>query len=375
MISGSFLPTIGGLQIQLKYLIESLAEQGVEIYFLSYSDGERFINIKYNGFPKFIRLKHKNSILGCVELYKIIKKISPQIIHIHSAERQAFQISILKMLKFVKQPFLITSHGVDIMTCREIGYGLRLKPINAFIIKLILKQSIKHVIVGKSMKKYALKAGSTPDKIIEINNGVPLINKIISREKCKSVFNKHDICSNDFVLLSLSGLRPLKGIEYLIMAMSLIVRKIPNAKLILACKSDNYENYIKNLVKTFNLEQNVKFIGFVTDEEEKIVLIRRSDVFCKPSLLEACSVAILEAMKEGKVVIASTPGGIDIITNGRNGILVRPKDHKDFANKAIEIFQDKKLREKIENNAKNDIINFDIKKTATKYFSLYKDII
>lgn len=374
MISASFLPTIGGMQFQIKYLIEALTEQGVKVFLLSHDDGEKFLNKNTCGFPKFIKLKHRDPILGCVELCKLIKEISPHIIHLHNAEINAFQLALLKLFRFISQPFIITSHGVDIMTYKEIRYGLRLSPIYACGVKFTLHKCAKHVIVGKSMEKFAIEAGSKPDKIVEINNGVPCTNKKILKEKQISILTKYGIASNEHVLLSLSGLRPLKGIEYLVKAMPKILSYIPNARLVLACKGGRYEDYIRGIVKSLRLEQYVKFIGFVTNEEEKISLIRACDIFCKPSLLEACSVAILEAMREGKVVIASVPGGIDIIIHNRNGLLTRPKDPDDFADAVIKVVKNRNLKEKIERYAKNDIKEFEIQKIANQYISLYEEV-
>ena len=122
MISASFLPVVGGVQFQVKYQAEAIAEKGVELFFLSYVDGQRFLEKKSNGFPEFIKLKHKNPIFGAIELFILIKKNSPDVIHIQSAEMQAFQIAFLKLLGFIRQPFIITSYGVDIMTSLEICY-------------------------------------------------------------------------------------------------------------------------------------------------------------------------------------------------------------------------------------------------------------
>lgn len=374
MISASFLPVIGGVQFQVKYLAEAIAEEGVELFLLSYSDGQRFLDKKSNGFPEFIHLKNNKPISGMLELYRFVKKNSPDIIHIHSAELQAFQIAFLKLLGLIRQPFIITSYGVDIMTSPEIGYGFRLRPFLNLIIRFILEKSARHVIVGKSMNRFALEAGSAPDKIIEINNAVPLIKKEISKEKVAQILEKFKINSEGPVLFSLSGLRPLKGLEYLVRAMPKIIREFPKAKLILVGKSGEYEKYIRSIVNSLGIEKNVEFVGFIDDEDEKIVLLRRADIFCKPSILEACSIAILEALREGRVVVASVPGGIDIITDNKNGLLVQVKNSEDFADKVIKVLKDKNLRIKIETEAREHVKNFDIKKIASQYVSLYKNI-
>ena len=74
------------------------------------------------------------------------------------------------------------------------------------------------------------------------------------------------------------------------------------------------------------------------------------------------------------MVVASVPGGIDIITDNKNGLLVQVKNSEDFADKVIKVLKDKNLRIKIETEAREHVKNFDIKKIASQYVSLYKNI-
>ena len=371
MFASTFLPTIGGLQYQVKWLAEGIAEQGEEIYLLTPNDATLYIEQKENGFPKNINLNfNKNHFLNVLKLRKALNEIKPDVVHAHSALPSGFYTVLANSLKFENVPIIITSHGDDIMTLKEIKYGLRLSPIHSFLIKSTLRRCSKHVIVGKSMKKYAIDAGSSADKIVEINNCIPP-ERDIPEDQLKEVKYKYNISQDENILLSLSGMRPLKGLEYLLMAMPEVIERFPNTRLLLAAKGKDYEKYLKNIVKNLKLEKNVDFIGFVTGDE-KWALIKLCNVLCKPSLLEACSVAILEAMQQGTVVMASIPGGIDIITHGQNGLLTKTSDPVDIAEKIITILEDGDLRERVEKQAKKDVKNFDVKKIAKRYISIYK---
>ena len=226
-------------------------------------------------------------------------------------------------------------------------------------------------------KSYIIKE-EIPEKVYEI-----FIEQITHGSKglCFTKFHpqkireRYGISPQDYVLLSLSGIRPIKGIEYLVKAMPKILKFFPDTKLILACKGEEYEKYIRDIVNSLKLEQNVKFIGFVTDEIEKLCLIRTCDIFCQPSLLEAFGLAILEAMREGKVVVASIPGGINIIDDGKNGLLVPPRNPESFADAVIKVLSNKEFRKRIEDSAMEDIKEFDIQRTAEQYISLYKALV
>lgn len=373
MISESFLPVTGGLQFLLKYLTEEMAKSS-EIFLLSYSDGESHLKKNNVGFPKYIHLRHKNRLLGLLEFAWQIRKISPDVIHVHSAETNAFQVALLIFLKIIRKPLLVTSHGSDIMIYPEVGYGVRLRPFYPKIVRFVLKVCDRHVLVGKTMRPFALDSGSHEEKMIVINNGLPLAKINISEEKTRATLEKFGIRDSDIILLSLSGLRPLKGIDILVKSFRTVSHEFPNAKLLLACSSGSYEQEIRKMVKDMQFEEKIRFIGFVTDEEEKVALVRRCDIFCKPSRLEACSVAILEAMREGRVVVASFPGGEDIIENNIDGILVPVEDSDAYAAAVISVLKNEHLRKQIEENARKNIEKFDISKIALRYLNLYEKL-
>ncbi len=369
MFTSSFLLNIGGLQYQVKWLAEGIAKQGEEIYLLTPNDATSHIEQNKNGFPKNVNLNFtKNHVNNILKLRKALKEIKPDVIHVHSALPGGFYTVLATFLNLKRVPLIITSHGDDIMTVRDIKYGLRLNPIYSFLVRYTLRKCSKHVIVGESMRKYAIDAGSSVNKIIKIDNCIPPEKNVLELNKTK---HKYNISQDTNTLLSLSGMRPLKGIKYLLMAMPKIIKKIPNTRLLLAAEGKDYETYLRNLVKDLKLDKNVEFIGFVTGDE-KWALVKLCDVVCKPSLLEACSVVILEAMQQGTIVMASIPGGIDIITHGQNGILTNTSDPIDIAEKIIAILEDGDLRVKIEKQAKENVKKFDVENIAKQYISLYK---
>lgn len=327
VISENFLPVIGGMQYEIEYLKNALKEIGIFSYFVS-----------------------KN-------IYKNIKKINPDVIQVHQADIRAFKVVMLKKLRLIKQPIVITSHGIDIMLRKDIGYGLRLKLRNRIAIRWILRNCDAHVLVSKNMHSYAKDAGSKSP--IVIPNGIPLDRKPKEKRFSRS-------------LLSLSGFRPLKGLDALITALALVKSKGYAFRLYMACKGDDRE--VRQLVKDYCLERSVKFLGFIKDEEKRNKLIDSVDILCKPSLLEATSIAVLEAMRAGKIVIG-TEACSDIITDRHDGMLSMSDDIEEFARNIIRIFKYHDLRWEIEKNALETVKLFDIKKTATRYKVLYEKVI
>ncbi|MFI5416885.1 MAG: GT4 family glycosyltransferase PelF [Nitrososphaerales archaeon] len=96
-------------------------------------------------------------------------------------------------------------------------------------------------------------------------------------------------------------------------------------------------------VKSFHLEDTVKFMG-VTREPEKIY--NEADVVAVSSVTEGFPFAIIEAMACGKAIVAADVGGVGEALQGC-GILVKSRHPQEFANAIVMLLKDKKLREEL----------------------------
>ena len=159
----------------------------------------------------------------------------------------------------------------------------------------------------------------------------------------KSVSDKK---SKKFVIGNISRLTREKGQDVLIRAFSLVVKQIPHAKLILVGGGPD-ENYYKRLIKNLNLKNNVEMSGFVSNVD---VELKKMDIFVFPTVwkLEGFGLVTIEAMAHRLPVIASNIGPVPyILDNNVNGVLFKPGDHVDLANKIISLYLDEKRRNKI----------------------------
>ena len=371
MFTSSFLPTIGGLQYQVKWLAEGIAEQGEEIYLLTPNDASAYIEQK-NGFPKNVNLAFgKSHFLNIIKVRKAIQQIKPDVVHVPSVIPDGFYAVVATFSMNV--PIVITSHGIDIVTIKEIGYGYRLNPIYSIIIKAVLRRCDKHVVVSKSMMPFAIDAGSSMDRLCKIHDIAPPDKRNISTQAIEKVRKKYNI-NNSKTILTLSGMRPIKGLEYLIRAMPIILEKNPDTRLLMTCRGE-YEDYIRNLVLKMGIQDNVDFIGFI-EGEEKDVLTCICDVFCMPSLYESFGIAILDVMQYGTAVVASDTGGIpEIIENGKNGLLCKPKDHVQLAECINALLVDTELNKRIGMAGKSGMYRFDVKHICDEYISIYKEVV
>ena len=183
--------------------------------------------------------------------------------------------------------------------------------------------------------------------IAVIPNGIDL-NKV----KCLStqdVRNELGIKKDRKIILFVGVLRPIKGLPYLIKAMTIIKDK--NKKLLLVGDGEERDQ-LEDLVKKLKLEKYVTFIGKVPyDDVFKYMVV--SDILVLSSLSEGLPNVILEAMAAGLPIVATRVGGIpDIVKDGENGFLIDPKNPEQIAEKINLFLEDDKLREKISKNNK-----------------------
>jgi len=106
------------------------------------------------------------------------------------------------------------------------------------------------------------------------------------------------------------------------------------------------------------------------------------DVFVLPSIIdsggetEGLGMVILEAMKSGLPVIASSVGGIiEIIKNEENGLLVPPKDPKSIAVAIEKLLSDSELRKKFIENSKKTLEEFLPQTIAHQHLDIYHNLV
>ena len=75
----------------------------------------------------------------------------------------------------------------------------------------------------------------------------------------------------------------------------------------------------------YDSEYGIVWLGFVADEQRRIEILRGSDVFILPSLVEGLSLSLLEAMACGLACIATDVGADGEVLQGQAGIIVNPQ--------------------------------------------------
>lgn len=168
-----------------------------------------------------------------------------------------------------------------------------------------------------------------------------------------NLFEAVEIRKSETPLITYVGrIKNYKNIQKIIEATSILKRDFPNIKLIVGGKGD-YLNSLKNLVNKLELNRNVEFTGYLS-EDEKVELLAKSWLFITMAEKEGWGITVIEANAVKTPAIGSdVPGLRDSIIDGETGILVPLGDSQKLAEKIRDVISDTALLKKLSENAFN----------------------
>ena len=155
------------------------------------------------------------------------------------------------------------------------------------------------------------------------------------------------------VIVSIGRLVARKGSDQLIKAMPEVLKQFPKSKLLLV-GTGNYQKRLKRLVQNLKVEESVIFTGRV-DHDLLPDYFRLGDIFAAPCRsryggleVEGLGIVYLEASACGVPVIAGKSGGApDAVLDGKTGLLVNGRDHREVSAALIKLLSDQPLRQKM----------------------------
>ena len=224
----------------------------------------------------------------------------------------------------------------------------------------------------KSLDSYC-KFGYCISKTLLITNGVDtdIFKPRLDQEKDKlySYFS-----NGEKRLTMIANWMPQKNFDLLIKSLSLVKNQNVNFKCIMIGREITNENYIlKNLIKDYDLENNIILFGYVSNTNQ---LIRHFDYNILCSNSEGFPNGLIEAMSSGVPCISTDVGDAkEIISN--TGWICKINDSKSLSESILEA-----LNESEENHLKRRLLcrqrvirNYKLIRICNEYINLYNYII
>jgi glycosyltransferase involved in cell wall biosynthesis len=302
----------------------------------------------------------------------VCNKFYPDIVHIHGTE---FTQGLSCMRKLPSLRYIISIQGL-LSVCAEYYYaGMSFRDV---IKNITFRDLVKGDTLFQARKKFEERGlfeleyiertkhviGRTKWDFAHIKALNPKVNYHFCNESLRNSFyfaKKWSLnnCNPYTIFLSQAGY-PVKGLHQVIRAVSIVKIEYPDLKIRLAgpnitrrqsikdkLKFSGYGKYLRKLLIKHNLENNVYFLGMLS-EEQMITEYQKAHVFICPSSIENSPNSLGEAQIIGVPSIAAYVGGIpDMIENGETGLLYRFEEVEMLAENIRSIFRDNYLARKL----------------------------
>ena len=247
-------------------------------------------------------------VLG--KVYKTIKRINPDVVHVHCS---LLTIAMATLL-FPRPKYFHTIHS-SADRCLGSKYY---KP----LFKLLYKRKVQAVTISTtSMASY--------DKLYNLSNSVCITNgrsQMITTDKFDlvskevSAFKVH---GDDKIFLHVARYHPIKNQQLLFKTFQRLNSEGEHVQLIVIGNG-----FDLSALAAYNTSPVIHLLGEKRNVADYLAV---SDFFVLSSKMEGLPISLLEAMSMGVIPVSTPAGGVcDVIINGTNGYVSKTHAEEDF---------------------------------------------
>lgn len=291
---------------------------------------------------------------------------------IHAQDTGFSGLSAIIASKILRIPVIISSHGIRHKSLELIIKGKLKRILYKIEYKIdifTIKYSKKVIVDNPDIKRYYKEIVNNDIEFIPIP--IKVKNFEYSLSKRNSLRNELGLSDAYTIICFIGRFSSEKNLLTLIESFSNASQK--DSSLILVMVGDGViESQIKNLVKEKRIEDKVIFCGIRTDVDR---FLCGSDIFVLPSFIEGMSTALLEAMATGISIICSDISANRQLLSNNDAIFINPYKVEEIKVAILNLSKDKPLRQKLGENAKKKVLQYDEEIVFSKINDIYKSII
>ncbi|MBO9129633.1 glycosyltransferase family 4 protein [Bacillus sp. 165] len=353
MLAWEYPPMIvGGLGRHVYELSKSLAKEGHSVHVITtFIEGESVYECKHNVHIHRVKSLYENkdhfykwinglneAMLQYVNCF--FSKNEFDLIHAHDwlvctsaiAIKQKYNIPLITTIH-------ATEHGRNNGIHTKLQYEIHMKE------KELTQASDAIVVCSQYMKvEVAEILNASQQSIFVFPNGID--DKFFEQVTGSTDIRTKYQLENQKLVFSIGRIVNEKGFQTIVDAAPSVIAKCRNVFFIIAGKGPMLE-YYRRLVNDRGLSKTIKFLGHITEEEQRAFL-QQSDIVLVPSLYEPFGIVALEGMLAKKPTIVSDVGGLsEIISHGRTGYKMEPGNSHSLVQQITAVLDEKKEAEKI----------------------------
>ena len=359
VVTRNFPPDVGGIQILMEGLCNSLLSHGpVKVFADQFENSGDYdksskLNIeRISGFKIFRKYRKANLVSD----------------YIRQNEVRATFFDHWKSVENLKAETIKNKKTFCLIHSKEINHNLG-SSLNKRMIKSLDK--VNYIIANSNFtKNLAIAHGVKEAKINIIHPGCnyPIEIKDEYKKQAKDIFD------NAFPkIITVARLDKRKSHQNILMTIKNLKSKFPKIKYISVGDGEEKEN-LSDLRDELGLQNDALFVH-KSSEQLKVALINEADLFLMPSItykksVEGFGISFIEAASYGVASIGGSEGGeSDAIKDGQTGYLCDGKDLNSIYEKILNFFE-KENYKLLGNNALDFSKNFNWKNIVKKYIQL-----
>ena len=322
---------------------------------------DRFESITSNIYfvPMVRGLGLTTTLKSALNLRKIIKKIKPDIVYLHSSIAGA--VGRMAMLFDCKTKILYNAHGWYF----NAQMSAKKQKFIAIIERILSIKTDKIINISQSEYDSAIKYKiANKKKMCIIENGIDFKKFENSNQFRNEIREKYNIKNEEILIGVVARVSEQKDPLTTIKAFKLVHDKMQNTKL-MYIGSGELENEVIEYAKENQIEKSVIITGWTNETQKYIPAI---DIAILPSKWEGFGLVIIEYMACKKPIVASKVGGIaDIIKDEQNGYLIEIGDYEKLSEMIIKYIKDEQnINKTVENNYEYAVSKYSIENVVKK---------
>lgn len=378
---------LGGAQQNTLYTVEHLDKNLFDVYLLSgrggILDGFAKSLVKNSGVKVIFistlvrEINIIKDILAFIEIFELLRKIRPDIIHTHSSKAgivARWSAFVLNLFSKNKIKIIHTFHGFAFSKFHN--FFVRIFYITLEFFTGIISDRLIFVSIDNMNTARKYKIGMVKNYVL-IRSGIKI--KEFERVSFDNEFKKLkmqnlNLTLKEKVITTIGPFKPQKNLVDFIKMVRFVIDELPDENLIFFIAGDGKQkNLLISLAKKLGVYEKIKFLSWYEDIKG---LLAVTDIFVMTSLWEGLPRSAVEALVAGVPVVAYAVDGLnDIIKSGINGYLIEPKDVFNLSKKVILLIRNSDLYNQIKKNTTQTIDkSFDIDYMVLQQQNLYFEL-